>query len=640
MKTVKKTFGSGFRLMSGERSMPFLVLVLCLVYFFRSFVMYIDIINPVGMEECHTGAVAREILKHGFAFPLEQYTPEYYENSILVGSLLTVVSSSVLGLNRLSVDFVPFVISLATLLLFLSMLIRAGYKSGLWFFIISYCFVSGTFIYLTMDSVGNHIIGLFCGVLILNRFYNAYLTRNPRYFYQLALLAGLSLFMHLGSMLYAGLCVLVYVLYRPAHGRRPRPGAGMLVKGACLFLLGSAPFLYFLLKTRAHSAMYLFGVFSRRSLGVHDWGAYARNNWDQFLFQFDNRGPVAALYLVMVALAWAGWLRIRKQSIPENTRFLHFIICLLPAPVFAAIIAFSGGSFTTYFTYLMPLLFLAGATVLSRLTDNLAPDKSLSRNVQSVLSLMLFAILISGVHISQINLSFRHAMHELTANENQAFCYWRFGRSFGNYVPYDGDSAKYASQILAACGRFDSKEKRDECLWGWSVLAPHGGFVLDEQAANALGPEAASLIARSIGGWTDNVLTCFTMEQALMDDCLLGMIERQSAIFYSFKTPGKPYPLIPCLPETPRFTGLMQEIRGHLRHRPWDNLPQNCPEELNMLCIMADAYCAANEKRLVFCDHSFTSPQDLQLCRFIFEQVWIAQEAEIQNNVPHSTAPR
>lgn len=638
MKTVNTNPGS--RLVSGARSMPFLILLLCLVYFIRSFVMYIDVINPVGMEECHTGAVAREILKHGFEFPLEQYTPEYYENSILVGSLLTVVTSGVLGLNRLSVDLVPFVISLATLLLFSSMLIRAGYRSGLWFFIISYCFVSGTFIYLTMDSVGNHIIGLFCGVLMLNRFYNAYLTRNPRYFYQLALLAGLSLFMHLGSMLYAGLCVLVYVLYRPANGRRPRLGAGMLLKGLALFALGAAPFLYFLLKTRAHSATYLFGVFSRRSMSVHDWGAYAHNNWSQFLFQFDNRFLLAVLYLMMVALAWAVWMRIRKQSIPENTRFLHFIICLLPAPVFAAVIAFSGGAFTTYFTYLMPLLFLAGAAVFSRITDILAPDKSLSRNVQSVLSLMLFAILISGVHMSQINLSFGHAMHELTANENQAFCYWRFGRSFGNYVPYDGDSARYASRILAACGRFDAKEKRDECLWGWSVLAPHGAFVLDEQAVNALGPEASSLIARSIGGWTDNVLTCFTMDQAYVDDCLLGMIERQSAIMYSFKTPGKPYPLIPCLPQTPRFTGLVQEIRGQLRQRTWGNRPQNCPQELDMLCIMADAYCAAKENRLDFCDHNFSAPQNLQLCRFIFEQVWIAQEAETQSSAPHSDPSR
>ncbi|HPI78652.1 MAG TPA: hypothetical protein PLK80_18115, partial [bacterium] len=49
-----------------------------LLFFLRSFVLYIDVINPVGMEECHTGAVAREMLKNGLRFPIEQYTPEYY----------------------------------------------------------------------------------------------------------------------------------------------------------------------------------------------------------------------------------------------------------------------------------------------------------------------------------------------------------------------------------------------------------------------------------------------------------------------------------------------------------------------------------------------------------------------------------
>ena len=592
--------------------------------------MYVDVINPVGMEECHTGAVVREILQNGFQFPLEQYTPEYYENSIVVGSLLTVPVAAALGVNRLSVDLVPFAFSFASLLLFMGVLRRGGAAKGLWFFVISFFFVSGTFIYLTMDSVGNHIIGLFLGALMLDRFFNAHVTRRPRYFYHFAFIAGISLFAHIGGLLYALLCAAVWALYRPLRERKPKLSAGTLLKGAAIFHLGAVPFIVFAIKTRGNSALYLLGVVGRRSTVVRDWAAYAQNNFKQFLFQFDDRLFIAILYLVPVIVAWAAWIRIRKVEMPEGNRLLLFIACLFPVPALAAVVVFSGGEFTTYYTYALPLLFLTGAVFFARLADSVDNSETEAPKLQFILSLMLLVLLGSGTYVRQINLSAGHAWRELTATPEKAICYWRFGRSFGNYTPYRGDPEKYAKDILAACGRLNSREKRAECLWGWSVLNDRGEFVLDRKAANALGGEAAGLIARSMGGWSGSINSCLGMDPALVDDCILGIVERNAVNLYSFSPPGKPFVRIPCLPDTPRFTGLVQSIRGEIKLAPWADRPQNCPPDINMLCVMADAYCAASREHMNFCDTGYTKSSDIDLCHFVFWQVWNAKLAERQ----------
>jgi hypothetical protein len=643
---VKKNNSNRSASLFGRRYFLIPVIVLCALYFMRSFVLYIDIINPVYMDECHTGAVAREILEHGFQFPLQQYTPEYYENSIIVESLLTVVSARLMGLSRLSLEIVPFLFSFATLLVFCSLLIRAGYKSGLWFFIISYFFISGMFVYITMDSVGNHIIGLFLGALILHQFYGGYVNRNPKHFYKMMFIIGLGLFVHVGSLLYALLCLLVYLLYKPATGTRPRLSSSMKIKGAMLLLLGACPFIIFLFKTKMMNVISLFTVASRRNIGVQDWAAYARKAGGQFLFQFDDRLWLLAFYSIMFLFVLSFWVKLRKQDVPAKMRLLVYIICFFTMPVFAAVSVISGGEFTTYHAYLMPLLFMAGSVVFSSLTDRYFSTTVSSAAAQVVLSMLILTMLMSNAYQKQFNLSPRHAIRELTSNKNLAFCYWRFGSSFNNYVSYDGDSAKYASEILSACGRFDSAEKRDECLWGWNIPVSQDGFTLDSQAVEVLGPTASGLIARTIGGWSSSINTCLKVDKAYVDDCILGSVERNAikldnidSYWSMIKGLEKSNVRIPCLPKSPRFTGLIEEIRGRLREGTLDNGPQPCPNDLKIICIEADAYCAATEKRMDFCDSSYASPDDLNLCRFVFQQVRMAQEAKATRYIPRRTAP-
>ncbi|HPI78250.1 MAG TPA: hypothetical protein PLK80_16090, partial [bacterium] len=60
-------------------------------------------------------------MTNGYAFPISQYTPEYYENSIIVVGILTVVPVWVMGLSRLSVAMTPFMLSFGALALMVSL---------------------------------------------------------------------------------------------------------------------------------------------------------------------------------------------------------------------------------------------------------------------------------------------------------------------------------------------------------------------------------------------------------------------------------------------------------------------------------------------------------------------------------------
>ncbi len=601
--------------------------ILFALYFYRSFVLYVDVINPVTMEECHTGAIAREVLDNGFRFPIEQYTPEYYESSIIVAGLLTVVPVAVMGLSQLSVEMTPFILSFATMLLFCSILLRGRCGNGAWFFIVSYFFASGAFVCHTMDSVGSHMIGLFMGVVILHQFYYGYTTRKPLYIYTMMFAAGLGLFMHISSALYAGLCLIVYIAYKPAQGRRPCFGASVAIKGSILFALGAIPFIVFLIKTKMMSVIY---IFSRRSLAsFDDWEEYWRLTAEYMLLNFGGQARCLTLYFSMALLIWAVWGATRKHEIPEEKRFLCYIACLFPFPVFAAVITLSGGEFTAYHVYLLPLLFLAGAVVFSTLQDKAAFKPATSVVAQGALSVLLTVFLLSPgskpikhpFEAKPSNLSLSHAIEKLTKNEDRAYCYWRFGRAFGNHVRLEGDNAKYAADMLAACGRLEAEEKIDECLWGWSAEAASGRFKLDDQAAKTLGGKA-SIVARSVGGWSGNIMDCASIRSELVDECVLGIVERAAIMSRSQSSPEEPAMRIPCQSESPHFSGLVGTIQAQAHEGSLDDGPQDCPDDIRFACLIADAYCAAVENRMFFCDVSYESLEDRTICNFVFDTVW------------------
>jgi len=614
----------------------FLPIVILFLFFMRSIVFYVDIVKPVGIEECHTGAIAKQILEHGIQFPLKNYTPIYYENSIIIEGLLTVISARILGLNQLSLEIVPLLFSFATLMMFRSMLIKAGYEKGSWFFTISYFFGSMYWYFLTMESVGNHTIGLFVGTLILFLFFNGYLNISPNYYYGMMFVLGIGLFAHLGSMLYAGLCFMLFLFFKTKKRAGPRLSALVAFKCFLFFLFGALPFFYFLFNTSYSSITSLLYILSDRSSDVSNWFVYSERAFAQFLFQFDEQRWRAVFFLFFVFVFWLQRRFALNKEFSIGARLLNHIALYFQLPIFIAVVLFSGGEFTTYYMYLLPFIYLSGAIVMSRWLDRFSSRRRLLLTIQSVLSVSLVILLSSGPHAANMNFSIRHALRKLTANDDSYFCYWKFGSAFGNYLSIAGDSKDYAERIVSACAKLGAPEKSNECIWGFSSMKKNG-FTIDEDTVYMLDPSIAELFARSIGGWSDSISPCLELQEAYVDDCILGHIERKAVFLYSISPPRSSYLRIPCLPQKPNFSGLVENIRDRIRDGDIRKGPQACPDifkdihvqtSVNVLCVQADAYCATVEKQMDFCDKSYTNPDDINMCRFIFENVWMAKEAE------------
>ncbi|HPN94073.1 MAG TPA: hypothetical protein PLS19_05880 [bacterium] len=589
--------------------------------------LHVNIANPVGIEGCHTGAVAREILTNGYAFPISQYTPEYYENSIIVVGILTVVPVWVMGLSRLSVAMTPFMLSFGALALMVSLLRRAGFGSGVWYVIVSFFFVSSAFVNHTLDAVGSHILGLVTGCFIIFQFYNAYISKKPINYYAMMLVAGFGLVLNLSSVMFTGLCILTYVFYTPAEGSKTRFSLFTTIKGFAVFILGAIPAIILFYTSKTMSVTYLIGVFDRRMPWTRDWASYASKAAEYLLVQFDGKLWLAVLNFIMVFILWGIWRMSRGRKIPECKRLLLYILCVFPIPIFAAVVLFSGGEFTTYHIYLIPFLFMTGAAVVSIGIDATLKKTFASAIAQIVLSFLLLAGETSGEQFRNFNFSIERIYDVMVSEEEEAFCYWRFGRSFGNHTFFNGNMKTYAKDMVEACGRFDTEQKKKECLWGWSSEASQGGFVLNSEAIGVLGAEYATVVSRSIGGWSGSLLKCFEQNEAFVGDCFYGLVERNALKIYSVKRPDGAYIKIPCLSKEREFSGLVEKYRQKLRE-PTGDAPQECADSFNMLCVVADAYCAAKERMPNFCSKGYDDIENAKLCSFIYEHTLISESAK------------
>nr|HPI77298.1 hypothetical protein [bacterium] len=96
---------------------------------------------------------------------------------------------------------------------------------------------------------------------------------------------------------------------------------------------------------------------------------------------------------------------------------------------------------------------------------------------------------------------------------------------------------------------------------------------------------------------------------------------------YSVKRPDGAYIKIPCLSKEREFSGLVEKYRQKLRE-PTGDAPQECADSFNMLCVVADAYCAAKERMPNFCSKGYDDIENAKLCSFIYEHTLISESAK------------
>ena len=590
-------------------------LLLLPLFFFSRFLVNVNSTMFMTNEECHTGAVASELLGHGIEFPLYQYTPEYYENSILVSSFLATIPVYLLGLNPLSVKLVPFFFAYGCLVLGCLILLRGGFRNGIWFYVVCFLFGPKPFHLETLDGVGNHILGAFMGLTILYLFCGYYLGGKRIHFFLWMFFMGLGTFFHMSTVLFSILSVAVWVFYRPESGgtvRRPAPAPADLETGLLFFLAGLVPFGFFLAKTGGQSVLFLLK--NTLSQQPEQFGVvpFIRAVWNATLYQVDGRIWMLLMFPALAAAAFAMLLSRKERRPGGESRFILFILVAVLVPVWGAVIIYGGVDTPRYYTYLYPVQFMLGGAVLSVFLD---PLLARGGRAAGVLRLVLAAAFSCLLMVQGFNVSYEDFRREYITKKERAVCYWRFGRAFSNYTGEELEEKEYAAEMIVKCGRFDKEEKRNECYWGWGYMGT-SGLRLTADVAAVLGPERSAALAKGIGaGDTGDCRgRCFSVRvsERFAGDCISGCLE--SRLVHGI---GGGLTL-PCGPEERIFGGYYGEAMKKARGGTPEGEIEKCRRMKSDICGVMAGYCAAVEGREQLCGLETPAPEFTDVCGDVY----------------------
>ncbi len=611
----------------------FLFVLLFILYFASRFLLLAGMVPPIGLEECHTGAAAHEILKHGFQFPIEQYTPEYYETTIIIVSMITVIPEYIFGLIPFSVEIVPFLFSFASLLVCCVLLVKSGFRRGLGFLATFFFFGSGVFVYLTMDSVGSHIIALLFCMIIFYCFYSFCISTRRVYFYLFWLFSGVGAFVHISTLMFFGLGILVYIIHFAADKKfaeRLHLSGKQVLTGLLLFVVGYAPNIYFLIKTDFRNVLFISNIFNRRVLEHSEKDIFYKSSIDAFLFQFDGRVWPPVMFAVLFILCGFYVLKLRRRPDRFNSYFLLVTLFISVIPFLIAIVLLSGLEFTSYYIYLMPMLFLMGGAVSSLIIESLASNNMKLDIVLQCCIAAGFSLMLLKPFYHRLNFSLDNSRRIYIADKESAYCYWRFGKAFANYTEYDPDPAINARRIIEKCDRFDTVEKQNECYFGWGTSFSQTNL-LDDRAVKVLGERRARLLAMSMGAWEQDLSFCVSgnIPSPYIDDCIVGMIEKR--ILNARSLPPMVYQniLFPCTHGSlPRYSGLLQKLRNDYNNGSIEDAAARYEVNSNDIRAITAGYCAAMDSNDGYCAEINKNNDYSAYCRMVYDVLTYAREWE------------
>lgn len=492
-------------------------------------------------EECHTGAAAREILKHGFQFPLEQYTPEYYENTIVFNILLTTAVAKVIGVSPFTLKLIPFLFAYGCFVIACLLLYKSGFESGLWLYVLLYFFGTGEFIIQTMDAVGNHIIGLFFSMIIISVFYFWYTTKKPYYFYLFAFFVGFGTYVHMATALFSALCILMYFVCAPPFLSSfdwPPLSLRRMLTGFICFAVGMIPFMVFYIRTNKWSVLSIIANASAQQPGRHGNAFLPNISLRSLLLQYDFNIPALIFLSCSFVLIFHYLFKIRKRNAHVESDFLLYFLCFALPVVFVAVTLFSGGAPSRYYAYFYQIAFMTSAVGVSILI-NAFPSRTKGLYIQLILfiafslSLVFSNRYVLEHHDKQYNFSIRSARMKLFEDRKAAYCYWRFGRAFSHYTPKHTPMG-FAVGFKRNCDRFDTRQKRFECYYGIGESG-YSSYLLKADAQDIFGYDGMTMIANGIGSdifhANGNINKCYStgLSGAYVNDCILGYVLKSLA---------------------------------------------------------------------------------------------------------------
>ncbi len=458
----------GARSRAHLRAAAFATLLFVGLFVARVVLYDLVVITP---EACHTGGIAAEILDHGWRLPFRAYTPETYENGIVIAGALAAQVMRVLGRTALSLELYAHVFAVLSTLMGLAVLERVMDRTSVGDprtrAFVQIAFVTLTalapplFTYKMLDPTGDHNEGTALGMTLLVLMVRRMEQPASRArFAALWVAAGLAAFWEKGALMAAAVAG-VHEILALRHGRLSWRGA---LTAPLLFLIAYSPAL------AVHGST---GFADVAAIAAKFGGGLGTLPMRLVIFAVLSGAP--PFILVGFVVAVGAWVRLGLRDrrwdspIPYLGGYvaLHFGLVLV-----------SNNTIGTYFLYGFPLWTVILAVLTGRLAERVAvrfPSRPAVVHGGMVLGVAILAA--PKLHFDLGRLA------ALSRDEAGASCAWRFGRAFGLVADDPSDTT---AQCRALGG-----QRSLECIsgipYGERRSSPELALGRDEALAFAFG---------------------------------------------------------------------------------------------------------------------------------------------------------
>ncbi len=394
---------------------------LFLFLFLVRFVLFADL-TFVSPEECHTGAIASELLAHGFRFPLAAYTPVPYENGIVIEGILAVPLFALLGQNVLALKLLPHLVSVGLALAGvalqrhvldeLGVVDRRSRAVAAAAFVLALALSPAAFTFKSVEAVGDHLEATALAVLLLLLLARRIERPRTGRFVALWALAGLFAFWQKGALLAAGAAGVYELL--SAYRRRGRAPLRRLVGAATIFATAYLPSLWVHEARGFQDARLIADKLDFGRLGAGRLDLDAALPW-----LVVDKNPA-----LLAAAVWAlAWYVVRAARARGSSPLL---LCLAAYASMHAL-AMCVTSSDSYYLYGFPVLVIPMTAGVARLVERALKDPRLARRTVLVPALALLVV----AAVMQPRVRPRPGRPaELLRDVDHAACFWRFGKAF------------------------------------------------------------------------------------------------------------------------------------------------------------------------------------------------------------------
>lgn len=386
-------------------------------------------------EECHTGGVASEIIANGFRFPLLAYSPEVYENGIIVNGILAIPFFALFGHNVLSLKILATTIATLTTIAGLCLLNRVVthldrpqtervVASGLYVALLA--FSPFMFTYKSLDSLGDENEGVLATMYLLLLFVRRIEVPSRVRQVTLWMALGLAASWHVGTLLVTAL-VVVHELWSVRNGLSQVRDLRLAFYS---FMTGHLPGLAAAWANGFAQYSMIFDKFNHPGTSR----ATLLKFWANALWSYVLPTPVWLLLLI----GGFAWLLIQAIRLRPPHALAYFGLYVIGHQF----MMLNASGHSDYFVYAHYLQVIPVAVWAARFLLD-PPFTKMPRSMAATGIFVLFTAIIAP----NLEPDFGK-IASLRADTGRASCFWRFGRAFLNRSQHEIDGAMKLCRLL------------------------------------------------------------------------------------------------------------------------------------------------------------------------------------------------